>query len=264
MNRQDVKDTKKRIRQIKRTRSLSLLPFLASWRFIPVKFATRSNPVGAPASCRTDYAFSTKVNAACLPLAASCMSSINVGSEDTIGGITCLIREVELRREDRAVRDLYLDMDVPRPSGVQAGNNGFERKAPRVVGVLVAAQSVAGVVVDTRVVRLPEVEQGARGGCAIGGEDGPRHDEACARYSRLHKRHALRRTGLEVRPFGLCRRDAVVVSVAAGRGRGQHARFGNERCTLVAIIVGPGSTEDRQHGRQRRERPRQERATRER
>src|SRR3712207_9372369 len=61
----------------------------------------------------------------------------------------------------RSVGGLGVDVDVPRPAGVEAGQNRLQLEAAVVVGELVATQGIADVVVRPGVVGLPEVEEGA-------------------------------------------------------------------------------------------------------
>jgi hypothetical protein len=52
-------------------------------------------------------------------------------------------------------------VDVPGAAGVESRQDRLQLEPARLVGELVAAQPVAGVVVEAGVVALPEVEQGA-------------------------------------------------------------------------------------------------------
>src|SRR5215470_11369684 len=67
--------------------------------------------------------------------------------EDVVGAVARFAREVQLRREDRSVRALHLDVDVARPAGIQAGHDRPQRVAAARVGELVAAEAEALVVV---------------------------------------------------------------------------------------------------------------------
>src|SRR5690349_20672811 len=59
--------------------------------------------------------------------------------EDPVGAVARLAREVQLRREDRAVGALDLDVDVAGAAGVEAGDDRAQRVAAPRVGELVAA-----------------------------------------------------------------------------------------------------------------------------
>src|SRR5678815_6201106 len=71
--------------------------------------------------------------------------------------------EVELRRQDRRLLEAGLDMDMRRPHvpglAIVKRLDGAQRVASLVVGVELAAQEKARVVIAARVVRLPDVEQ---------------------------------------------------------------------------------------------------------
>src|SRR5580765_1396048 len=68
--------------------------------------------------------------------------------------------EVELRRQDRRLLEAGLDMDMRRPHvpglAIVKRLDGAQRVASLVVGVELAAQEKARVVIASRVVRLPD------------------------------------------------------------------------------------------------------------
>src|SRR6266851_5145144 len=56
------------------------------------------------------------------------------GVEDGVAPVFGAVWEVELGRERWLARGLDLHVDVPRPTGVLGGHNGFETVAARLVG----------------------------------------------------------------------------------------------------------------------------------
>jgi hypothetical protein len=109
------------------------------------------------------------------------------GIEDAVRGIGRFVWEIELRRENRLVRSLGQNVDVPRASGVETRNDRLQHKPSFIVSKLVAPQPVANVVVDPRIVGLPEVEQCAGDRLACGVIDIPADNKLCPRYSWLEQ-----------------------------------------------------------------------------
>ena len=79
----------------------------------------------------------------------------SVALRATPGKYSCVVRV-------RAAGRLDLDVDVLGAARILARHDGLQHESPIGVGVLVAAQGVAPVVVGARTVGLPEVEPGAR------------------------------------------------------------------------------------------------------
>src|SRR3954454_8844690 len=63
--------------------------------------------------------------------------------EDVVGPVARLAGEVELRREDLAVRALDLHVDVPRAAGIEPRHDRPQRVAAAAVGELMAAEAIA-------------------------------------------------------------------------------------------------------------------------
>src|SRR5262245_25427220 len=107
--------------------------------------------------------------------------------EDAVALVQRLTWKVELRGQHAPVWCLHVDVEVPRPPGIDAGHDGLEPVAAGVVGELVAAQPEAGVVVIALRVGLPEVHQRPRDRLAVRGEDSALHDDPRARRARLEE-----------------------------------------------------------------------------
>src|SRR3954451_5740186 len=109
-----------------------------SWR-------TSTGPAAAVVSSalmRATIRLSPKHEADLRPPAASGAADVHEqrAVEDRVGAIARLAGEVELRRQDLAVRALDLDVDVAGPAGIEAGHDRAQRVAGAGVGELVAAQ----------------------------------------------------------------------------------------------------------------------------
>jgi hypothetical protein len=81
---------------------------------------------------------------------------------DAVLDIARFAREEELGRRDRLLRRLHLHMDVPGAARIEPGDDGLREVLPLGIGVLVTAKTEAAVVVLTRVIRPPEIQQRAR------------------------------------------------------------------------------------------------------
>src|SRR5713101_3300783 len=107
------------------------------------------------------------------------------------------------------------------------GRYRLETKASLIVGELVAAQSVAGVVVRSVAVSVPDVEQRARDRLAARGQDHAGHDDPHSTDPRLQKRLPPRRVRLEVGALGLPGRR--LRSVGTTRRRPEWLRLRRDR-----------------------------------
>src|SRR2546425_529188 len=84
-----------------------------------------------------------------------------LGSEEPVPPVARLAGEVELRGQHAPAARLNLDVEVPCPAGVEAGDDGREPATAFVIGELMAAQAETFVVVLARVIGMPEIEQRA-------------------------------------------------------------------------------------------------------
>ena len=97
--------------------------------------------------------------------------------EKRVALVARLSRKIELCGEHRLVRGLDFDMDVRRTPWVKARKNGFKIVTAGIIGELVAAQPVAGVVILAVAICLPEVQPRAGDRRAIRGMHISRQDE---------------------------------------------------------------------------------------
>src|SRR5947199_7499853 len=101
---------------------------------------------------------------------------------------------------------LRLEVDVLRTARVLARDDRLETVVALVIGELMAAQPIAGIVVAARRVGLPEIEHRLRDGGARAGQHPTGEDELRPGHRRFEQRASLRGSGLEVRPYRLGRR----------------------------------------------------------
>src|SRR5712671_32605 len=142
-------------------------------------------------------------------------------AKQAVAAVRRLVREIELRGQQPSGRRLNLQVKVARAAGIDRRHDGAEAVASLGVGVLVAAQAEAGVVVVAGVVGLPQVEQrmGHRPAGRIEHEAGEL--DRTTLHAGLDQVGALGRARLEERAFGLARRR--LVAVMAGRRGGEAA-----------------------------------------
>src|SRR5206468_5165837 len=172
--------------------------------------------------------------------------------EDGIARVTGFAGEIELGREHRSLRRLYLDVNMAGPPGVAAGYDRLEAIAALVVGVLMAAQAIAGVVVRAAVVGVPDVDQRARNRLAAREPDHAGDDDLDAAHARLDERRPLGRVRLEVGALGLTGRGLRAIRAARGwperlgaggaRRPGHAQRCGchpGEKCAKAATLHRP-------------------------
>jgi hypothetical protein len=159
-----------------------------------------------------------------------------VWTEQSIALVLRLVREVELRRQDRARRRLDADMEMAGSPGVETGHDGLQLIASGIVGKLMAAQSIAVIVVGTGVVGVPEIEQRTSDRPAIPGQHEAGEHEGRAGDAPLAKRRALGRVRREERACRLAGRWIVAIVAGRGerrligRGRTASVRLGDCRC----------------------------------
>src|SRR5262249_18663507 len=113
-----------------------------------------------------------------------------IGPIEEVPAVPGLTREVQLGGEDSAAWRLHFHVEVARAPRVEPRDDGLEPIATAGVGELMAAQLVADVVVFTRFVRVPEVEERAGDGAAIAGEDSPGDHDPRALCAGLDQRAA--------------------------------------------------------------------------
>ena len=106
------------------------------------------------------------------------------------------------------------DMDVASAAGVEPRHDSLQLEATVLIRELVAAQAIALVVVDPRIVGLPEIEQGARNRLTVCGVDVAGDDEPHSRHPRLEQRLPLRRVRRIERPSRLRHRCGEIILVA--------------------------------------------------
>src|SRR3977135_1413524 len=141
-------------------------------------------------------------------------------AEQAGAAVRRLLREIELLGQQASCRRLNLQVKVAGAAGIDRRHDGAEAVASLGVGVLVAAQAEAGVVVVAGVVGLPQVEQRMRHGPAgrVAHEAGEL--DRAALHAGLDQVGALGRARLEERPFGLARRRAPPRPGRGGGGGG--------------------------------------------
>src|SRR5262249_55283851 len=137
--------------------------------------------------------------------------------EDGIARVGGFAWEVELGRQHRALRGLYLEVKMTGPPGIDAGHDRLQAIAALVVGELVTPQAIAGVVVVAAVVGVPDVDQRARHRLAAREPDDAGDDDPDALHARLEQRRPLRRGRLEIGALGLSGCRLRVVRAARGR-----------------------------------------------
>ena len=134
------------------------------------------------------------------------------GIEDAVALVAGLCRKVELGSENRLVRRLHAHVNVARAAGIDARHDGLQHEAPRVVGKLMAAKVVALVVVDARVVGVPEIKERARNGRTPGSKaPDPLEQQPRTGDTRLEQRGPQRRVRRIERPCRLRWRGLVVI-----------------------------------------------------
>src|SRR5437879_5334504 len=93
----------------------------------------------------------------CADLAALDVPDLHheLGIEDAVTLIGRLSREIELGGEGRPAGRLHLHVDVSRASRILRGHDGLEPVVPGLIGELMAAQPLAGIIVPAAGLRLP-------------------------------------------------------------------------------------------------------------
>src|ERR1700716_2076140 len=138
-------------------------------------------------------------------------------AKQAVAAVRRLVREIKLRGQQPSCRRLNLQVKVAGAAGIDRRHDGAEAVASLGVGVLMAAQPEAGVVVVAGVVGLPQVEQRMGHGLAGRVEHEAGELDRAALHAGLDQVGALGRARLEERPFGLARRRLVAI-MAGGRG----------------------------------------------
>src|SRR3981189_3502209 len=128
-------------------------------------------------------------------------------AKQAVAAVRRLGREIKLRGQQPSCRRLNLQVKVAGAAGIDRRHDGAEAVASLGVGVLVAAQAEAGVVVVAGVVGLPQVEQRMGHGLAGRVEHEAGELDRAALHAGLDQVGALGRAGLSKR------------ALAAGRGR---------------------------------------------
>src|SRR5262245_11487534 len=106
-------------------------------------------------------------------------------AKQAVGAVLGLARKVELGGEHAAARRLDLDVEVARAPRIGTGHDRAKAITARGIGVLVAAQPEALVVVVALLVGLPEVDQGARHRPAVSGQHHARELDQLPARARL-------------------------------------------------------------------------------
>src|SRR5436190_1575477 len=138
-------------------------------------------------------------------LAAGGQRHLQLTAIDAIAGVAGLAWKVKLGCQRRASWNCDLDVDVWRAPGIAAGHDRRKVVAAVAVGDLMTAESVAGIVVGTSRVCLPELQHRAGDRSAAGSHHAAGEMKALAGEAWLDQRGAQRRKGLEVGTLSLRR-----------------------------------------------------------
>jgi hypothetical protein len=140
-------------------------------------------------STRSPYDPITHVKGECEERGLSDFSLLNVHYqgrvEYPVRGIGRFVWKVELRDQRRLFRCLRDDVDVASAAGIESRHDGLQLEATILIHKLMTAQAIALVVVDPRIVRLPEIEQGARNRLAVRGVNEAGDNQPRSRHPRF-------------------------------------------------------------------------------
>src|ERR1700675_1519378 len=90
-----------------------------------------------------------------------------------VGLVARFEREIELRRQDAPARPRHLEVIMPRALRIESRLDRCEAVMPVVADELVSPVAESGIVVVAVLVRMPEIEDGARNRLARSSEDEP-------------------------------------------------------------------------------------------